>query len=196
MLERTNRFGKKPAQGGSNLWRKKKVSEAAFGYAFILPFFLLMFILTFVVYAIGLSISFTDAANINPGSFIGFDNYTQLFQQTKESKDFFKAFGSTFYYAIGCLVTQIPAAFILAYILNNVPKGVRSPLRAAFFVPVLINSVVIALLFRMIFSRDTGIINWVLGLVGLPNNTDWLQDSTWAIPLLIIVSFWQWTGFH
>jgi len=81
--------------------------------------------------------------------------------------------------------------------LNSLPlKRVQSALRAAFFLPVLINTVVIALLFRMIFNPDQGIINWILGLLHLPNSYNFLMNSRLTMPLLIIVSFWQWTGFH
>jgi ABC-type sugar transport system permease subunit len=97
----------------------------------------------------------------------------------------------------GCLATQVPVAFVLACALNALPfVRIRGLLRAAFFLPVLMNVVVTALLFRMFFNRDQGIINHVLGLIGAPHDVDWLMNSQWAIPLLVAVSFWQWTGFH
>jgi ABC-type sugar transport system permease subunit len=170
-------------------WKKVETVTAAL---FIVPFFTLMIVFVFFVFFSGAVGSFTDAQGINEGDFVGLANYGEVLA----SPDFWLSARNTLVYTIGCLVTQVPIAFVLAYILNNLPKGIRGPLRASFFVPVLINSVIIALLFRMLFNRDQGVINWVLGLLGLANNTDWIADSSFAIPLLVIVSFWQWMGFH
>jgi ABC-type sugar transport system permease subunit len=63
----------------------------------------------------------------------------------------------------------------------------------------------VAWLFQQIFNPDVGTINWVLGLLGLLKvNPDthliipvqWLANGSYCVPMLIMVSFWQWTGFH
>ena len=182
---------------------KKKLSAMKMrdmfgGYMLVAPFMLLLAVFSFYVFVSGFKLSLSDAQGINEGSFIGLQNYKDvLYHDAFKSKDFWLAVKTTFLYAIGCLATQVPVAFILAFILNHIPVvRIRGLLRAAFFVPVLINTVVIALLFRIFFNRDQGLINYILGIFGLPNQADWLFNSSWAIPLLIIVSFWQWTGFH
>jgi ABC-type sugar transport system permease subunit len=164
----------------------------------IAPFLILMLVLTVYTLVSGFHISLTDAQGINEGDFIGLQNYKDvLWADPFRTPYFYRAIKVTFQYTIGCLATQVPVAFVLAYILNNVPLiRIRGILRAAFFVPCLINTVVIALLFRMFFNKDQGMINHLMGALHLPSNTDWLMHSEWAMPLLIIVSFWQWTGFH
>ncbi len=167
--------------------------DAISAYMMIAPFLILMVIFSYYVFGTGFVLSLTDAQGINVGEFIGLDNYIEVLT----SKDFYLAIKTTVLYTVGALVTQIPVAFLLAFYLNSMAsKRYSSVLRASFFLPVLINTVIIALLFRMLFNRDQGIINWVLGLMGLPNQTEWLMNSSFAIPLLILVSFWQWTGFH
>lgn len=168
------------------------------GYAFIGPFVLLLLIFNFYVFFSGFITSLSDAQGINTGSLIGFQNFADLIYADPIARhDFWQAVRTTLVYTAGCLLTQVPAAFVLAFILNHIPFArLKVVLRTAFFAPVLINTVVIALLFRMLFNTDHGIINWLLGALGLPNNFDWLMNSTFAIPLLVIVSFWQWTGFH
>jgi ABC-type sugar transport system permease subunit len=150
------------------------------------------------VFASGLHLSLTDAQGLDEGEFVGLQNFKDiLWADPLRTVDFYKAVKTTVVYTVGCLATQVPIAFLLAYVLNTIPlPRIRTILRGAFFLPVLINTVVIALLFRMFFNKDQGIINHVLGLLHLPSNTDWLLHSEWAMPLLIIVSFWQWTGFH
>ncbi len=161
-------------------------------YTFLLPFFILMAVFTLYVFIRGAQTSFTDAQAINPGSWIGLQNYSDIMGNT----EFWKSVGITFKFTLGCLLTQMPVAFIMAYILNNISKRIRGVLRASFYVPVLINGVAVALIFQTLFNREFGAINWIMGLLGLPNNTDWLNNSTYSVLIMVIVSFWQWTGYH
>lgn len=82
---------------------------------------------------------------------------------------------------------------MLAVILNGLLGRLRALLRASFYVPVLINSALSALLFRMLFNRDSGALNWFLGLFGL-EAVNWLYDGRYALWVMIAVGFWQWTG--
>lgn len=167
-------------------------------WALITPFFILLAVFNLYVFARGLQMSFTSADAYSAGEWVGWQNYKDiLYADVEKSEDFYQAIKVTFLYTFGSLVTQVPIAFVLAYILNTIPFfRIRAVLRAAFFVPCLINTVTIAFLFRMFFNKDQGILNNVLGTLGLPSQTEWLMQSQWAIPLLIAVSFWQWTGFH
>lgn len=160
-------------------------------YLFIAPFMILL--CTFTVYTIirGAALSMTDAQAINPGSWIGFDNFKELF----DTHEFQKSLRQTFLFTIGCLATQIPVAFVLAFVLNAISKG-RALLQAIFVIPCVVNTVITALVFRMLFNKDVGLINWFMGLLHLPNSIDWVTIEPYAIPLMVIVSFWQWTGFH
>jgi ABC-type sugar transport system permease subunit len=151
-----------------------------------------MAVFTLYVFVRGAQTSFTDAQAINEGSWIGLQNY----QRIMTSSDFWKSVWITFQFTFGSLITQMPAAFIMAYILNGIAKKFRGLLRASFYVPVLINSVAVALLFNTLFNREFGAINWIMGLIGLPNNIDWLNNSTYSVLIMVLVSFWQWTGYH
>lgn len=175
--------------------RRRDVASAI---AFVTPFLLLLLVFNLYVFVSGFQMSLSDAQGPNEGSFIGLQNYRELLGQDEfKAADLWGAVKTTFLYMFGCLATQVPAAFVLAYVLNSIPlPKTRTVLRAAFFLPVLINTVVIAILFRMLFSRDQGIVNHILGSLGGPVDIDWLMNSEWAIPLLVMVSFWQWTGFH
>jgi|GEM_PF-54746 len=176
----------------------QRVVDRSSAWALILPFLILLIIFNIYVFARGFHMSLTDAQGVNEGTWVGVQNYKDiLYANVLKYKDFWRAVKVTFLYTAGCLITQVPAAFVLAYILNTIPFfRIRAVLRAAFFLPCLINTVTIALLFRMFFNKDQGILNNVFASLGLPSQTDWLMHSQWAIPLMIAVSFWQWTGFH
>ncbi|NLY76072.1 MAG: sugar ABC transporter permease, partial [Firmicutes bacterium] len=160
-------------------------------YLFIAPFMILL--CTFTVYTIirGAFLSMTDAQSINPGSWIGLANFKELLR----TDEFRKSMLHTFWFTVGALATQVPTAFLLAFVLNSITKG-RAALQAIFVIPCVVNTVITALLFRMLFNKDVGLINWFLGLLHLPNNIDWVTIEPYAIPLMVIVSYWQWTGFH
>ena len=169
-----------------------KVKNFLIPYTFIAPFFILMALFTLYTFIRGAQTSFTDAQSINEGAWIGLQNYGNIIR----NPEFWKAVGITFKFTLGSLITQMPAAFIMAYILNGIAKRFRGILRASFYVPVLINSVAVALIFNTLFNREFGAINWFMGLFGLPNNTDWLNNSSYSVLIMVLVSFWQWTGFH
>lgn len=160
-------------------------------YLFIAPFMILL--CTFTVYTIirGAFLSMTDAQSINPGSWIGLANFKELLR----TDEFRKSMLHTFWFTVGALATQVPTAFLLAFVLNSITRG-RATLQAIFVIPCVVNTVITALLFRMLFNKDVGLINWFLGLLHLPNNIDWVTIEPYAIPLMVIVSYWQWTGFH
>lgn len=172
--------------------------EALKAYGMTAPFLILLAVFNLYVFASGFRLSLSDAQGISDGDYVGLQNYRDaLWAEPFVSSDFWSAVKTTLLYTAGCLATQIPVAFVLAYVLHAIPQvRLRSVLRAAFFLPVLLNSVVTALLFRMFFNKDQGIVNHVLGSLGLVHDIDWLGNSQWAIPLLVAVSFWQWTGFH
>jgi ABC-type sugar transport system permease subunit len=173
-------------------------ADLASAYAFVAPFMVLLLVFNVYVFASGFATSLTDAQGINTGDFVGLGNYRQLLYADEfRSAEFWRAAGTTVLYMLGCLATQVPAAFVLAYALNSIPlPKTRAVLRAAFFLPVLLNTVTTALLFRMFFNRDQGVVNGVLSALGARGDVDWLMNSSWAVPLLVLVSFWQWTGFH
>ena len=182
-------------------------------YLFLTPFFALLLIFNLYTIIVGLRLGCTDAFGIEPGQWVGLRNYIDLvsfdyigefsLKQIFDSgnyilsnMDFWPSIWRSFKYMFGSLFTQIPSAFILACILNATVFGrIRGILRGAFFVPVLINTVVAALLFRLLFNKDTGLINWLLAHAGFAK-IDWLFTPELCLPLMIIVSFWQWTGYH
>ncbi len=175
-----------------NQTHSQRIRNVIAPYLYIAPFAVLLLVFNLFVFIKGAYTSMTDAQSINPGSWIGLENYQEIIHNTR----FWDSFWITIRYTVGSIVTQIPVAFLLAVILNRVAKKFRGVLRASFYVPALINSVVVALIFRVLFNKDFGAINWFLGLLHLPNHTNWLNESTFSVALMIAVSFWQWTGFH
>jgi ABC-type sugar transport system permease subunit len=190
-----------------SIFFKKGFRESVDAFLFISPFMIGVIIFQLYVFISGFYLSLTDASGgVSVPNFIGFGNYIQLWKEIVTGGDFFKAAIITFQFELGCLVTQIPVAFVLAFVLNSLPyKRLQTSLRTAFFIPCLINSIITGWLFTQIFNPDQGFINYFLGVLGLlkvdPNThllipILWAHDKNLVIPILIIVTFWQWTGYH
>ena len=162
-------------------------------YIFMLPFLLLMTIFIVIVFISGFFISLTDAQGINPGKYTGLTNFRQILSDA----EFWNSVKVSLKFAAVSVLIQIPASFLLSIWIESLPyKKTKNYLKAAFFIPSLINTVIAGILFRMLFTGDRCIVNIILGFFGLPSDSDWLGNPELAFTLLVIVSFWQCIGYQ
>lgn len=118
-------------------------------------------------------------------TFIGFDNFIEMFT---EDRLFKKSMFVTTYYTLGSVPVVIGVAFFVALLLNQKVKGL-SVFRTIFYLPVLVPSVANSMLWLWIFNPDFGLMNTGLKAIGLPGLM-WLYSETTAIPSLILMSSW------
>jgi ABC-type sugar transport system permease subunit len=175
----------------------KGKSDAAAAWAFLAPFLLLVLLFQVYVLLSGVRTAFTNEGGYWEGEFVGFQNFRSLlWEDPLESREFRRALWTSLKFTAGCLATHVPLALLLALALNRVPfLRVRAALRAAFLVPIVVNSVTAAFLFAMYFKRS-GLVNHALGAVGLPRDQDWLMESGLAVPLMVLVSLWRAIGLQ
>ncbi len=162
--------------------------EILTGYLCLTPYFVLFGV--FTVYSVinALSMSFHEYNVFISPIFIGLQNYYELFLDPL----FHKAMANTFVYSVFTVLLQTCIALLIAVLLNQKIWG-KSFFRAAFYMPAVTPSVVISLIFSWMFFRD-GVFNYVLSLVGLPSNIDWLNNVQAALPAVIIVGVWSNVG--
>lgn len=124
-------------------------------------------------------------------SFIGIQNYIKIFQESELRK----AIGNTFLYTIIVVVFKNLLGLLLALVFNLKLKT-RNYLRAVTFLPCILSSVVIGLVFVPILHPN-GFLNSFLQFAGLGFMAqNWLTNVKIVMLSIAGVSIWQWTGYH
>ncbi len=156
------------------------------GWIFIFPAFVgtLLFIIIPVICSFGLSFVKWDL--LNPIQFVGFNNYREIFAETL----FYKILINTFVFAISTSLFGVIIPLILACILNSKIRGSEF-YKTAYFLPFITPMIVIGVIWEWIFDPNIGFLNHVLHL-----HINWLYDTHYAMPALIIVSVWKLIGYN
>lgn len=165
---------------------KSRTREAIWGFIFISPWIVGFLIWVFGPIIASLYYSFTDYELFTSPTWIGFDNYVELF---KFDPLFWKSVYNTIYYTAISLPLGVFSALLLALLLNRGIMGV-TVYRTIFFLPAITTGVAVSLLWLWLFNPQYGLINYVLKLLGI-NGPGWLVDEKWAKPAFIIMSFWS-----
>ncbi|MGM7723043.1 carbohydrate ABC transporter permease [Metabacillus sp. Hm71] len=171
-----------------NLVKQKSLNNSLKWYLFLLPSFL--GILLFMVYPVfeSLRLSFYQS-NGTIENFIGLAN----FQSVLTSGPFWNSVWNTFYIGIFQIIITIPLGFIFATLINSTSKGQKF-FKVIYFLPNITSIVAAAMIFAFVLHPEMGIVNYVLGSIGLPT-PGWLSDpstSKWGVILLAV---WHWIGF-
>ena len=152
-----------------------------------------MFIFTvFVPLVTALVYSFFEWKGGPQKTFIGIENYTQLFHDTT----FWEAFSHNIYLVIACIIGQIGIAFILVLMINSKLVKCKGIHRTFGFFPSTISAVCIGLIWNMIYHNKYGILNWFLKAIGRPDLCQvWLNNSKIVMLLVTIPLIWQYIGY-
>lgn len=129
-------------------------------------------------------LSLTDYDVINDPRYVGFDNYAQLFSDPKVAL----ALGNTLFYTVLQVPISVFVALVLAVLLDHAGRA-SGVFRTLVFLPKMTPPVAIGVLFLLLFNGSNGLINGVLGVVGL-DGPAWTTDPAWVKPGLILMSLW------
>lgn len=167
--------------------RNKKYIIAGLGPALII-YMLFVIIPIFRSFYYG----FMDWNGIGVAKYIGLKNFKQILVDPY----FWKSFKNNIYVVIASILGQIPIALVLAIILSRKLKGVKF-FRTVYFLPMVVSTVVVALLWSNIFNSQIGILNNFLKFIGLKSLAqNWLGNPKIAIFSACIPIIWQFVGLY
>ncbi len=158
--------------------------------AFVAPNFFLLGLFSYwpLIYQSYLSLTSWDM--ISPTKrFVGLANYDYIFS----GREFYRVLFNTFYFTGAILLGSIVLGMALAVLLNQKLRG-RSVARAVVFAPYVLSGAAIGLVWAYIFDPVYGLMRIFLSAAGIPS-PNWLVDTTWAMPAIIIVYLWKNVGY-
>ena len=158
--------------------------EARTFYLLISPWIIGLIFFTGIPLVWSLYLSFTKWDVLTPPQFIGVENYTDMLQDD----DFYQSLKVTTMYSVISVPVRLAIALGLAMLLNSATRAVGF-FRTAFYLPAVVASVAVAVIWRWLFNPRFGPINGFLGLLGI-EGPGWLNDPDYALWALIIMSFW------
>lgn len=166
-------------------------------YIFLAPFLVLfcMFVLAPALYGLWISLH-----NWNPllpkQPFVGLNNYIQLFTPgSLTSGDFWSSMTATGIFTVASVPFLLVIPFGIAILLNRKIRG-GTVFRAIFFAPYVLGVAVIGVIWKYLLDPQFGVVNRLLGALGLPSNIPWTVDVPWAWISLVGVTVWWTMGFN
>ena len=167
------------------------VYETVAGYLMSLPAVavLSVFMLAPVIYA--LALVFMDYSILEPPEWIGFANIQRLFTDNR----LWLCYKNSLLITVGAVVGNNILGFLLAMGVNrSIGRVFKYVFRTAYFFPVITTTSSLALIWRYLLTQDRGIMNWLVGQVGIAA-IPWLSSTTWAIRSVILYDVWKACGY-
>ncbi|HUX70523.1 MAG TPA: sugar ABC transporter permease [Cellulomonadaceae bacterium] len=155
-------------------------------------FLLVLFLVIPVLLAFTLAFTNSRLISPRPAHFIGLTNFVNLFGDST----FWASVRNTLVFAVVVVPVQAGLALVLALLVNAKIRGTNF-FRTVYFVPVVTSMVVVSLLWRFMYQTD-GLLNKFLTWATFGHFTpiDWLNNTSTALPAIIVMSIWQAVGFH
>jgi len=171
---------------------KNTFKKNIYAFLFVLP--ALAFIFIFMIYPLfdAFHLSFFDWKLIGEKKFVGLENYIKLFL---DNRIFYTSLRNNVYFSIVSTAGTVLIGLILAAILDRNVKGWKV-FRVLYYLPVVLSSVSISMLWLRIYDPNMGLLKRILDLLNLGFlKREWLGDPRLAIFCIILVVVWQFSGF-
>ncbi len=136
-----------------------------------------------LVASLGISLFKWDL--IQAPSWVGLDNYLELFT---DDPLFWQSLKVTSVYSLFSVPFGLLFALLLALLLNQPLPGIAF-FRTVFYLPAVVSGVAVAMLWIWVFNGEFGIVNYMLDVVGI-EGPNWFFDRTWVMPAFILMSLW------
>jgi multiple sugar transport system permease protein len=174
-------------------WYKRRFGA---GFWFVTPALSLIALFFFVPVMAALVLSFTDfdiyvLGDFSTLRFVGFDNYIRIIHDPM----FWLALRNTLYFVVIGGSLSVVFSLAVALLVNHGAVMLRGLFRTLLFLPVVTTLVAVAVVWRYLYHQRYGALNWLLEQFGV-GPIDWLGDTHWAMPAIILMAIWKNFGFN
>lgn len=160
-------------------------------YLFLIPALIFMGIFLFYPIVDVFRLSFTNYNMIQEASYVGTQNYENLFNDPL----FWKTLKNSFIYLIGVVPLLVILPIFIAILVNRKLKGIKW-FRAAYYIPVVTSMVVVGIMWKWLY-RGNGLLNYLLQTIGLINEpVSWLTSTDFALYSVMAVTIWKGLGYY
>jgi multiple sugar transport system permease protein len=180
--------GRAPRSRSKNQW---------VAWLFLAPYLVLFVLFVLAPLALGLWISLHAWDFTLPGKpFVGLENYRELFSPDSVAfEPFWNGMQATALFTLLSVPPLLVIPLAIALVMNEKFPG-RNAFRATFFAPYVLGVAVVGVVWRFLLDTNVGAVNYLFGLVGLPDNIPWLNSLPEAWIALVGVTVWWTLGFN
>jgi multiple sugar transport system permease protein len=170
---------------------KRKIKETAVGYTFILPLIIYFIVFQLLPMIIALVISFTNYSlkHLDDWTFVGMDNYIDLFTNSVRYPRFWSSLKTTFLYILLNVPASIVITLVVSALLNSKIKGEKF-FKTIFYIPSVTVGVAIMALWKQMLAPD-GMINRLIG-----TSVDFLNNESTALLVISFMGIWGGLGYN
>lgn len=159
-------------------------------YLYILPNMLLFAVFMLLPIAFSGVLSLVKWNGRGKAAFIGLENYLYLFR----SKEFLTALWNTVKFTLLTVPVLMLLAFCFAMLLNRGLR-LRGFFRGVLYLPSIISTVVVGMVFTWIFNSQIGLVNYLLQLAGF-GPVEWMNEPRFAMFMIVAGTIWSYTGYY
>ncbi len=170
--------------------KNQTLRDAVVGYAFLLPNIIGFLLFTLGPILFSFLISFFHWNLFSSPVFVDTANYSEMFFST--GSQFWSQFGNSMFFLL-VVPVQMAIALMTAYLLNENLRG-SLVFKVIFFLPVVLSIVSVAIIWGYVLDTEHGLLNVVLGLVGI-QRIAWLYDFAWIKVGISLLVVWQGSAF-
>jgi raffinose/stachyose/melibiose transport system permease protein len=168
-------------------------ADAAQAYLMILPMLIGFALFTLYPMAWLVRWAWFEYDGMSQAKFIGLENFIRAFARDGQ---YWASLANTFYIVALKLAIEIPLALFLAVALNG-NKRISAFFRTVFFMPAIVSSAIVGLVFFLMFEPFRGSVNYILKLAGLiDRNVNWFGSGYLADWVIVAASVWKSFGVN
>lgn len=171
--------------------KRRRIKRVLIILLFLMPAIFFMLFSVYVPFGWNAMLSFQEWNGFKPAEWTGFDNFAQMFKDPVAMQSLWNSVLIAVFSTLGAVILGL----LLAAFMYKVSNKEGAIYRLIIFLPVMLPTAVVGLLFTFVFNPEMGLLNNLLSTVGLESWTHiWLQEKGTVLACIIAVNMWKMSG--